>query len=113
MLQSNVLPILIHCNSDSKFSNSRAWDLLRRILDEKPFVQSHLPFDLVNWITDESRQEMSTTVPLKVEEIEKEVHDFRQRFESDDLNKINGDFEMCRIRWKKWEGEWIPRPIGV
>jgi hypothetical protein len=113
MSQSNASRIHIHCNSSSSFSNLRAWDLLRRVLDEKPYVQSHLPFDIVNWVTDESRREISTTLPSNVDEIELEVQKFRKRLESEDLSKIGGQSDTWTMGWKKWEGEWTPRPIGV
>jgi ribosome-associated translation inhibitor RaiA len=82
------------------------------MLDEKGFIQAHLPFDLVSWITDESRQDIQTTVSSRVEEIEKEVEKFKQQLH-DELDN-NGDDSKTWIRgWKKWEGEWIPRPIGL
>ena len=112
-LQSNACTILTLCNPNFNISNLRAWELLRRILEEKPFVQAYLPFDLVNWIIDESRQDTQSIVPSKVDELEKEVHEFRQRLESDNINKQNADSEVWTKGWKKWEGEWIPRPIGV
>ena len=112
-LQSNVCTILTLCNPNFNMFNLRAWELLRRILEEKPFVQAQLPFDLVNWIINESRQDTQSKVPSKVDEIEKEVHEFRQRLESDNINKENSESEIWTKGWKKWEGEWIPRPIGV
>jgi hypothetical protein len=111
--QNNAYIIQIHCISPSYISDSRAWDLLRRILDEKGFVQEHLPYDVVSWITDESRQEISPSVPSKIDEIEQEVNAFRQRMEMDDSEEnTNGEVGWTR-GWKKWDGEWIPRPIGV
>lgn len=94
-------------------SNLSAWDLLRRILDEKRFVQEFLPYDIVHWITDESRQEIPTSVPSKVDDIEKEVTGFRKRLEIDRSEGMIDDDGGWIRGWKKWEGEWIPRPIGV
>jgi hypothetical protein len=76
-------------------------------------VQSQLPFDLVKWISDESRQEIQIRVPSKVDDIEREVHDFRRCLELEDIKTTNNNSEMWIKGWKKWEGEWIPRPIGV
>lgn len=82
------------------------------MLDEKGFVQAHLPFDLVNWITAESRQDIQMTVSPNVEDIEKEVEGFRQQLQ-DELDNTNNDTKAWVRGWKKWEGEWTPRPIGL
>jgi hypothetical protein len=92
-------------------TNNSAWDLLEHILDEKGFVQAHLPHDIVRWITEESRQEHEISIPAKVDEIEKEVDVFKQRLQTD--GQVNGDSGEWRRGWKQWEGEWVPRPIGV
>ena len=76
-------------------------------------MQEHLPYDVVHWITDESRQGISTSVPSKIGDIENEVHEFRKQLEKGGaVEKADGDEGWLR-GWKKWEGEWIPRPIGV
>jgi|SRR5277367_2011570 hypothetical protein len=94
------------------FSDYRAWDLLRRILDEKGFVQEHLPHEVVSWITEESRQEVSATITSNIDEIEQEVNEFHQRMEHGQTKgSLKGEVEWTK-GWKKWEGEWIPRPIG-
>ena len=76
-------------------------------------MQAHLPFELVTWITDESRQDTQSTVSSKVDEMEREVRGFRQRLESDGVNKQNVESGIWVKGWKKWEGEWIPKPIGA
>ena len=97
----------------SAFFDSRAWDLLRRILAEKGFVQEKFPYEIISWITEDSRQEITTSIPSKVEEIENQVVEFRQRLEMDGAEEnVNGEVGWTK-GWKKWEGEWIPRPIGV
>ena len=102
-------PVTPTCN----ISNLRAWELLRRILEEKPYIQAQLPFDLVNWIIDDSRQDTQSKIPSNVDELEKEVREFSQRLELDNADKGNGESATWTRGWKKWEGEWIPRSIGV
>ena len=94
-------------------SNVRAWDLLRRILDEKGFVQAHLPFEIVNWITNESREDTKTAIPNKVDEIEKEVHEFMMQLETGETRKESPASKQQIRGWRMWEGDWTPKPIGV
>jgi hypothetical protein len=113
VLQNSLSLILILCNSWPSISNHRAWKLLERIVEEKPWVQSHIPFSILSFVINASHQDTRTTVPSRVEEIEKEVHDFRQQLELDNRDKENRDIEIWTAEWKKWEGEWDARPIGV
>ena len=87
--------------------------LLRRLLDEKPYVQSELPYDIVNWITDESRQEANGTVPTTIDEIEEEISKFKLRLQEQEHNQKSAESHVSIRGWKKWEGDWSPRPIGV
>lgn len=64
----------------------------------------------------------------KLEEVEAEVKEFEARFEAmkrqkaeqearlrdGDAMQIETVVETVKAgRWKKWSGEWTPRPIGV
>jgi hypothetical protein len=82
------------------------------MLDEKGLMQAHFPLDLVNWITDESRQDIQTIVSSTAEDIEKEVDGFRQQLQ-DELDNTNDDTKTWIRGWGKWEGEWVPMPIGL
>jgi hypothetical protein len=83
-------------------------------LDEKGYVQAHLPHDVVTWITEDSRQEMKEiTTTIKVDEVEKEVEGFKRRLTSDDLPIAEPTATEWHRGWKKWDGEWTPRPIGL
>jgi len=95
------------------FSNFSAWILLRRILDEKSYLQPELPYDIVNWITNESRQEANGTVPKTIDEIENEIRKFKSRLEEQENNQKSTESRVSIRGWKKWDGDWSPRPIGV
>jgi hypothetical protein len=94
-------------------TNSRAWDLLRRILEEKPWIKNHLSFDLVDWVTDGSRQVVRVDRKIDIDMVEKEVLEFKTRMELDD-QEVELEAETWQaLGWTKWKREWTPRPIGV
>jgi len=97
----------------SYYSDYRAWDLLRQILDEKGFIQEHLPYNVVSWITEESLQEIPAASTSNIDEIEQEVNGFHRRMEQGRAQGgVKREIEWTR-GWSKWEGEWTPRPIGL
>jgi len=98
----------------SDVANFRAWDLLRQILDDKPWIRNNFSFDLVNWVTDESRQRVSADSKMDIEEVEKEVLAFKDRMELEEGKEVNGELDSGPVSgWRRWKGEWTPRPIGV
>jgi len=116
MLQNYVFIIRIHCYTFKNATNSRAWDLLTQILDEKPYVQSELPYEIANWVTVESRREEADgTLPSSIDQIEAELEEMKKRFVTATEGKSveSGDTEMWMHGWKRYQGDWIPRPIGI
>jgi hypothetical protein len=56
---------------------------------------------------------MSAAVISNIDEIEQEVKGFHKRVEECRAEgSLKGQVEWIK-GWKKWEGEWIPRPIGL
>ena len=115
MWPDDVCLILRHClNHISDTANFRAWDLLRRILDDKPWIRNNFSSDIVNWVMDESRQGVSAYSNMEIDEVEKEVLAFKDRMESERGKDVNGEPELVLTSgWRKWKGEWTPRPMGV
>jgi len=115
MWPDDVCLILRHClNHISDTANFRAWDLLRQILDDKPWIRNNFSCDIVSWVTDESRQGIFADSKMEIDEVEKEVLAFKDRMELEEGKDINGEPELVPISgWRKWKGEWTPRPIGV
>jgi len=50
-------------------------------------------------------------MPLSIDEIEDEVGQYKLRFEEVESRGAK-DPEIWIHGWKKWGGEWTPRPIG-
>ena len=76
-------------------------------------MQAHLPFDIVSWITEESRQGARIEVPSNADEIEKEINEFRERLEKNSSTKPSKDCAQWTRGWKKWDGEWPTKPLGA
>jgi hypothetical protein len=103
--------ILIHCLSPSSYRlMNRAWDLLRRIFVEKPEIKGEFRSDIISWVMDDSKT-ASSGATMEIDIVEKEVLEFKNRMEVDGAKAANGD--EPNSGWKKWQGEWTPRPIGV
>lgn len=92
-------------------SNIRAWDLLKRILNENPKIGSQLPPALVNSITMES-DGTGMIIPSGIEEIEKDMDALRQRLKDNEKEEAREDTEMWIRGWRKCEGTWSNQPIG-
>jgi len=68
----------------------------------------------VSWISDESRQDSPMSrIPANVHQIENEVNLFNERLELETEGYVvNGEKEWIR-GWRRWDGEWMSRPVGV
>jgi hypothetical protein len=92
---------------------SRAWDLLRRIFVERPEIRGEFSPDVVNWVTDDSREAARSGATMKIGLVEKEVLEFKNRLEIDSKKGVFGEGPEPTSGWRTWRGEWTPRPIGV
>jgi hypothetical protein len=80
---------------------------------ERPEIKGEFSSDVVAWVADDSRETGSGTA-MKIDLVEKEVLEFKNRMELDGEGAVNWEKEPERTSgWRKWQGEWTPRPIGV
>jgi hypothetical protein len=111
-LLKNAVIILTQCTCLHKWSDFRAWTLLKAILDPAKGLRVSLPAHIVHWIEDESKQEnLKRTVPSSIEEMEKEIKKFQHQ--GINIDTPEGDTEMWTNGWKKWEGNWTPQAMGT
>lgn len=78
---------------------------------DKPWIKSEFSFEVVDWVTDESRQGVNGDGRMDIDLVEKEVLDFKTRLEVGGDKGVEESIQTSA--WRKWEGEWTPRPIGV
>ena len=95
-MPNDAFTIQILCTPSPNLSNISAWDLLKRILDENIEVRPKFPHALISSIVTDPT-EKDTTVPSRIEEIEKDMDVFRNMQMTQRFIGIKDYLEFCNI----------------
>jgi len=75
-------------------------------------VRPKFPHALISSIVTDPT-EKDTTVPSRIEEIEKDMDDLRRRVQDAERKEVSGDTEMWIRGWRKCDSTWTAQPMGV
>jgi hypothetical protein len=82
-------------------------------LVEEPEIKGEFRSDVISWVMGDTMDRENSGTTMEIDIVEKEVLEFKNRMDVDGAKRAANWENGPTPGWRKWQGEWTPRPIGV